>query len=230
VVPGVPMDEESFDKFAGDYDRLLAQALPAGAADTRYFAEHKVLLMARQLRGRRVATVLDFGCGPGRSLPLLGRYFAGAKICGFDPSESCLAAARERFPGATLYGRLDEVPAGGFDGVLLANVLHHVSPPARAETLRRVARLLAPGGSVFIVEHNPLNPLTRRVFERCPFDADAVMLPRREVRALGQAAGLKLAAAGYTLFFPPALRVFRRCEALLAWLPLGAQHYTRFEK
>jgi hypothetical protein len=56
------------------------------------------------------------------------------------------------------------------------------------------------------------------------------MLPRREVRALGRDAGLKLAAGGFTLFFPPALRVFRGLESLLAWLPLGAQHFARFEK
>ena len=227
------MDEKSFDKFAEEYDEILAQSLHTNEAGTRYFAKHKVALMAKCLKGRTVVRVLDFGCGPGRSLPLLRRCFPGAEVCGFDPSEPCVVEARARCPEARVFGSLDDpglMEGGGFDGILMSNVLHHIVPAARAETMRRCAAILAPGGSVFIVEHNPRNPVTRRVFERCPFDVGAVMLPRQELLGLGRAAGLKTAASGYTLFFPPSLGFLRGLEWMLTWLPLGAQQFARFER
>ena len=39
-----------------------------------------------------------------------------------------------------------------------------------------MVRVTRPGGLVCVIEHNPLNPLTRLAVNRCPFDADAVLL------------------------------------------------------
>ena len=82
---------------------------------------------------------------------------------------------------------------------------------------------------MFIFEHNPLNPLTRYVFERCPFDVNAKMIPRRELIDLARNAGLKVAAMSFTLFFPKPLKFFRPIERWLGWLPLGAQYCVEFE-
>ena len=53
-----------------------------------------------------------------------------------------------------------------------------------------MARVLRPGGIAAIFEHNPLNPLTRRVVSNCVFDEDAVLLRRRRARGLLRQAGL----------------------------------------
>jgi len=59
--------------------------------------------------------------------------------------------------------------------------------------LRRCGDALAEGGSLFVFEHNPLNPLTRYVFERCVFDRAGYLYHGR-VKALADGArqgGLK---------------------------------------
>jgi hypothetical protein len=60
-------------------------------------------------------------------------------------------------------------------------VLHHVPPADREALLARVATKLAPGGKLVVFEHNPWNPLTRKVVAECAFDADAVLLPPTEI-------------------------------------------------
>jgi hypothetical protein len=76
-----------------------------------------------------------------------------------------------------------------------------------------------------IFEHNPLNPLTRYVFEHCVFDRDAEMIPRNKLIEEAAGAGLSVRNKEYTLFFPKPLAAFRPLERWLGWLPLGAQYY-----
>jgi len=50
---------------------------------------------------------------------------------------------------------------------------------------------MRPGsGSLFVFERNPFNPVTRLVFERCPFDQAAEMLRLSATRSAGAEAGL----------------------------------------
>ena len=55
-------------------------------------------------------------------------------------------------------------------------MFHHISPDQRQLALSQCRDALATEGQVFLFEHNPYNPATRWIFERCPFDADAEML------------------------------------------------------
>jgi hypothetical protein len=86
-----------------------------------------------------------------------------------------------------------------------------------------MVRLARPGGLVVIWEHNPWNPLTRRVVARCSFDRDAALLSLAETRRLLRRAGLSRIESRYGLFFPWRGRGWRRAERLLAQVPLGAQ-------
>ena len=90
--------------------------------------------------------------------------------------------------------------------------------------MRETARVVRPGGLVAVFEHNPLNPLTRRVVRDCAFDEGVELLPRRELETLLRAAGLEVVSAHYLLFFPWRGRLFEAAERLLARLPLGAQY------
>jgi hypothetical protein len=92
--------------------------------------------------------------------------------------------------------------------------------------LHRVTQKLAPGGRLFVFEHNPYNPLTVQAVRACPFDDDAVLLPPGEVRALLASAGLGAVQQRFVLFFPRALARLRPLEPWLAWCPLGAQTLT----
>ena len=78
-----------------------------------------------------------------------------------------------------------------------------------------------------IFEHNPNNPVTRRLVSTCPFDADAVLLPMRETVRRMREAQFGIAEAGYCLFFPGPLAALRPLENFMGWLPLGGQYFVR---
>ena len=217
-----------FDRFADSYDETLKAALPAGLDEDQYFAQYKIDFLSRAVKGRAVTNVLDFGCGAGRSLGYLARAFPQAAVVGYDPSSESVRLAAERVPAAKVTDDWEAVRQQRFDIVLGANVFHHVPRSEVSPWLQRCAEALAPNGSIFIFEHNPLNPVTRYVFERCPFDADAKMIPRRELVELGTRAGLRVRSATFTLFFPKPLKFLRPIERWLGWLPLGAQYCVEF--
>jgi len=217
-----------FDQYAGDYCRLLEEALPS-TERAEYFSTYKVDLLAQRVQHQSVAAVLDFGCGTGRSIPYLAKAFPEATIYGFDPSEECLKLAESR-SNALFESEIERLPKGHFDIILAANVFHHVSVDERPAVLKTCASLLADEGRIALFEHNPFNPLTRWVFERCVFDRDAQMLPMSEAKNLAKNAGLTVSFNAYTLFVPPSLRRLRFIERALGRLPLGAQYYVEISK
>jgi hypothetical protein len=79
-------------------------------------------------------------------------------------------------------------------------------------------------GLVAILEHNPLNPLTRLVVARCAFDEGVDLLSTRDSVRLLSAAGVKTTKTRYLGFFPWRGGLLRRAEHALAFLPLGAQY------
>jgi SAM-dependent methyltransferase len=224
------MAKSEFDQFARNYDRVLGDSIPDGLNENGYFAEYKVALMSARLKDRQPLRVLDFGCGAGRSLPYLERYFPNAEIWGYDVSEDSLKVALERVPTAHLFSDWRTVESVRFDAIIAANVFHHIPPEHRQHALRRCRQALDINGRLFLFEHNPLNPATRWVFEHCPFDIDAEMLSLNTALKLTKNAGFALEQHGYTLFFPRPLAALRRLEPYLKRLPLGAQYYVQMEK
>jgi SAM-dependent methyltransferase len=89
-----------------------------------------------------------------------------------------------------------------------------------------MARVLRPGGIAAIFEHNPINPLTRRVVSNCVFDEDAVLLRRRRARDLLRQVGLAPCEDRYIAFLPFGGKVVVPIEAALRRVPLGAQYYV----
>ena len=224
------MTTPEFDRFAKDYDRVLGESIPDELNEDAYFAEYKIALMARRLRGRRVERLLDFGCGAGRSLPFLRKHFPDSEIWGFDVSPDSLAVAATRLPDATLFADWSTLGDTRFDAIVAANVFHHIPPPERRDALAMCRGALRGDGPMFLFEHNPYNPVTRWIFERCPFDTDAEMLSLAAARALGREAGFATEQHGYTLFFPKPLAFLRRLEPWLQRLPLGAQYYVQMAR
>jgi len=203
--------------------------MPGGMAEEGYFARYKVDLMARRMRGSAVESILDFGCGTGRSLGFIRAAFPAARLTGFDESPQSIAVAAGS-ADAELTSDWTGIAGKSFDCIFAANVFHHIAESERPTWLERCAGALSARGRLFWFEHNPLNPVTRRVFERCPFDADARMIARGDALGLMKAAGLRVARTGYTLFFPRPLAFLRPLEPLLRGIPLGAQYYIEAGK
>jgi SAM-dependent methyltransferase len=220
-----------FDQYAESYETALVQSIPAALAEDRYFVEYKIHCIARRLKGSEPARFLDFGCGIGNSLECIRRQFPNTQLWGYDVSAQSLEVARSRNTFAVQLTRnLTDLPADGFDVLLAANVFHHIPLAERLEALEGCKKLIQDKGRIFLFEHNPFNPLTRLVFNRCPYDENAVMLKMREVNSLAEKAGLHILRSGYTLFFPRQLVLLRPLERFLGWFPLGAQYCVEMTK
>jgi SAM-dependent methyltransferase len=137
-------DVERFNRRAGDYEREWLQP--------RFFTpvRRATLDVAASLRPDP-ATVLDVGCGTGALLRLAAERLPGALRVGTDPAARMIAcadaggaelvqAAAERIPFAD----------GSFDLVLSTLSLHHWAD--RAQGVREIARVLAPGGVVVLAD------------------------------------------------------------------------------
>lgn len=223
---------DDFDEFAKDYRQIHNESMKFSGADSDYFSEQKI----EEVRKHETAQspeILDLGCGDGNSAVFFRKHFAGCEYFGLDTSKESISVADDRkLPGAAFahYNGFD-IPfsEGTFDIVFIACVLHHIDLRQHEKTLREVKRVLKPSGRLYIFEHNPLNPLTRRVVKNCPFDEDAVLLPARYTRKMLTDLEFQDVNIGYTIFFPRH-RLFHRLlrlEAYLRWLPVGGQYYAR---
>ena len=82
-----------------------------------------------------------------------------------------------------------------------------------------------------MIEHNPLNPVTKLVVSRVPLDKDAQLLSARAARCLTAAAGLQPFPTEYFLYFPKSIYAkLGRIERMLRWLPLGGQYASYASK
>ncbi|OLN24775.1 hypothetical protein DVDV_3927 [Desulfovibrio sp. DV] len=216
---------QDFDDYAADYEALLRQSLGAAGGDISYFRQRKAAIARALLRASPPRRILEYGCGTGGNLPHLQGAFPDAAVSGCDISEKSLEEAARTAPGAALchLGR-DALPQAAFDLVFVAGVLHHVPGPARRTVLAAMVAALAPGGRLLVFEHNPANPLTRRIVARCPFDAGVALVPPAEAEGLCRGAGLSHIRRRYVSFVPPALAPLAPIEAFLGWLPLGGQY------
>jgi len=219
-----------FDSYAKSYDALHKHSIRASGEEPTYFAEYKILYMARKLGGNAASqpfSFLDFGCGIGNSLPHILRYFPSANIHGVDVSSASIELARENYPKINfdiLEGNYIPAKNDSFDVVMAACVYHHIPLNQRLNWTKEICRVLKPGGSLFIFEHNPLNPLTQHVVKSCAFDDDAILLSRNEALTMTQSADMRLGTFEYIVFFPKLLTFMRPFELYLGWLPLGAQY------
>jgi SAM-dependent methyltransferase len=219
-------EKVDFDKYVGNYNSLLREGTSFFTADEEYFARYKIRILAKQT-GIKPKRILEYGCGIGRNIPYLREAFPAAEIEGSDISEVSLEIARKlnaniRFFAEQSAGELTEK----FDLIFVAGVFHHIPIPLRATVMSRIFDRLAPGGELLVFEHNPYNPVTRRIVDSCPYDADAVLLRPAELRNLISDAGFVEPSSGYCLFVPPKLSVLHWMESALSWLPLGGQYWV----
>lgn len=224
------MKKVDFDAFAGRYNDLLREKTGFFTEDETYFARYKVAI-ARRLLGRPPARILEFGCGIGRNIPFLREAFPGAEVMGSDVSAVSIDIARRENPEAHFWLEGDDAgERSGFDLVFVAGVFHHIPAAERRAAADLVAARLHPGGSAVIFEHNPYNPVTRRIVRDCPYDEGVVLLRPGQMRKLLAAAGLQVRGQGYSLFFPPRLKALAGIEPALGWLPLGGQYWVKAER
>jgi SAM-dependent methyltransferase len=230
------MDKAEFDKFADEYTALHQNNIKISGESPEFFAEYKIRDVFELITNRtqNPLNILDFGAGIGSSVPHFRRFFPDAFLTCLDVSEKSLDVGRSRFPSLANFDYFDGVhipsPDNSFDLVFAACVFHHIPHSAHFGLLREWLRVLKPGGTAVIFEHNPLNPLTVHAVNTCPFDENAELIHGNQFRKKIRSAGFQSASLRYRLFLPGALRALRPIERYLYWCPLGAQYFVHARK
>ncbi|BEV00372.1 class I SAM-dependent methyltransferase [Novosphingobium olei] len=103
-------------------------------------------------------SVLEMGCGTGRNLALIGRRWPRAELHGIDISSEMLSVARERVGKTAVLALADATSIDAqalfgrdqFDRVVISYTLSMI--PVWREAIHHAASLLAPGGSLHVVD------------------------------------------------------------------------------
>ena len=180
------MTPTHFDAIAGEYD----ESLPAHVVE-HYLAKRTAYVLRHCPRG----SGLDVGCGTGALAVRLAA--AGYAMTGVDPSAGMLAVLRARAPevhAQVASGTALPFADGTFDLVLCVAVMHHIAERAAVRaTLAEMVRVVRPGGSVLVWDHNPRNPYWRSLMARVPQDTgEERLIPESELLGGLRAGGAEI--------------------------------------
>jgi ubiquinone/menaquinone biosynthesis C-methylase UbiE len=221
----------SFDDYVETYKSEIQNSIGFIGQDVDFFIELKAKLLLK-LAGKQFGDpgklkALDIGSGIGLVDKILKHKIKD--LHGVDIEEGVIEKAKINNPEVT-YNKYDGMKLpfrdNMFDLAFAINVIHHVPPGEWENFSKEMHRVLKPGGIAVVFEHNPYNPLTRKVVRDCEFDRDAVLLKHSKIKDLFKSAGLQTIEDKYIIFFPFKSGIFRGIETVLGWLPLGAQQYV----
>lgn len=225
-------EKVDFDKYVNEYDKILEDDLNFFGEENGYFAEYKVKIV-KDTSLSEPLSILEYGCGIGRNLKHFKKYFPASKITGCDISKKSIESASKENPDVNFFIIEKESLSeknGQFDLVFVSCVFHHIAPELRPEAITNINNLLKPGGALYIFEHNPLNPVTRKIVRDCPWDKDAILLYINETTGMMENAGFEISEKKFTLFFPAQLKFMRSLEKYLASVPFGGQYFVKGKK
>lgn len=222
---------EEFDTYKTSYRDAVNGSLQFTGLDVDFFtrvkADYLLSLLEENFELVSELCVLDIGCGVGNYHRIL-KHRVGS-LTGVDVAAECVAQASSENPDVK-YDAYDgsRLPYadGSFDAAFTICVMHHVPTGEWNRFVAEALRVLRPGGVFVVFEHNPLNPLTMRVVNRCPFDRDAVLLKPSRTVDLMREAGFTGIKRRHILTIPAANSFLRAVDQIFGALPLGAQYYV----
>ena len=103
-------------------------------------------------------TMLDVGCGGGRTIHVLAARAPNGRVYGIDYSEASVEASRETNQSAVAAGRV-EIPQGSVSKLPFADAMFdlvtavetHYYWPDLPNDAREIARVLKPGGTLVVI-------------------------------------------------------------------------------
>lgn len=228
--------KKEFDAYANEYRDILQENIKKlSGFGEEYFSEYKVQIVKNSLN-KIPENILDFGCGDGISCQFFRKHFLDTNLIGVDVSSESIkvAEAREISNSSFVHYEGNELPFESyyFDVIFVACVFHHIEKNEHANLINEFKRVLKKGGKLFIFEHNPINPLTRKVVKDCIFDKDAELIYAEQLKNSVINSGFEKAKINYTLFFPR-YNFFKKLfsmEKYFTKCPIGAQYYLEATK
>jgi SAM-dependent methyltransferase len=220
------MDKNDFDDYADDYDHLIENSVSFFDSNIDYFADYKVKISYEFCPDAK--RILDFGCGIGRSIPFMKKCFPESDIFGFDISRKSIEYASKKNADVTFFSERSEMDSykSYFDLIFVAGLFHHVSKDQRIAILSQIENILKNNGILIVFEHNPYNVITRFLVDRCPLDTDIELIKASSIIRMFKEIGLTDIYRGYSLFFPGKMKLLRKMEKYMRWLPLGGQYFV----
>jgi SAM-dependent methyltransferase len=224
-----------FNDYKDRYQKELQSAISFIGQDVDFFTEVKANYLLdvakRHFGDLKKLRILDVGCGIGLTDSFLTSSFGSLE--GVDIAEGVVEKARQANPSGhyQVYdGKSLPFPDDNFDLVFAICVMEYLTPDKWEVFLNEMHRVTRKDGVVAIFQHNPLNPLTRLVLNRCEYDSPHQQVSHSQMKKLFKRMGLSLVDDRFILFFPWRGKIFRNLEYRLGWFPLGAQYYIAGEK
>ena len=215
-----------FDKYSNDYSKILDENLN-GYSDytSEYYQKYKIELLPKTKDNLKI---LDFGCGIGTGCKYLKEKYKNAKITGIDISQESINYASKTVSDVEFikYDGKNIPFENEFDIIYSSCVFHHIEKYQHKAFILQLKKALKSEGKLYIFEHNPINPITRKVVRECIFDNNTTLIPSKEFKKLTDC------KINY-IFFVPRFKILSNLffiEKYLIKLPIGAQYYCEIKK
>ncbi|HZP65884.1 MAG TPA: class I SAM-dependent methyltransferase [Rudaea sp.] len=173
---GLPLPPPALMVLVGG-ETTPAAFLDGGAA---VVAAMREMLHAAGTDLERCRAVLDFGCGCGRVMRHLAPLAPAVRLDGTDYNPRLIEWSRRHLPFAAFDVNALAPPlrhaASAFDLAYAFSVFTHLPANLQEAWLRELARVIAPGGHLFLTVHGASFRDTLDVEERARFDAGELVV------------------------------------------------------
>lgn len=172
--------KHSNDILKEKYQKNLAASREISGDTATFFAEYQAQKLHAWFAHEydKNTSILDFGCGDGLMTSFIQHLFVHATVYGVDASQEHIDFAKEMYEGIhfSVSGKALPFADSTFDLIYATSVFHHIPRTAHRSSIDELMRVLKPGGSLVIMELNPLHLATVYRFKTNPDEKDAQLM------------------------------------------------------